>query len=182
MGGVRRAHRRRRRGMTRLVRWCLAVGGVLLAACAIVQAQEAQVTILGNGIVKAGESVDLTLTLENASNFEGSLSVIFRSPGSPNVLGAGGTAKPGERVYHLKVSTPQAARGGVYALAEVQFWDGAAWVDLPHKKDAAITVIANPGLVYPTGAEVQVNPSQIQFLRSAAIRPWRVLEFRAFLT
>jgi hypothetical protein len=157
--------------MTKVVRWCLTVGIILLAASALTQAQEAQVAIVGDGIVRAGENLDLTVTLDKAPNFDGgvvNVAFLLRG-GSRNVMLNGQSpTKSGERTYHLTVHTIPTTLGGVYVRLEVQFNDGSNWVNLPHKDDVSFRVIANTGLIYPTSAEVQVNPSQIQFLRIAA--------------
>jgi hypothetical protein len=155
--------------MTKMAPWCLTVGFVLLAECALAQAPGAQVTIVGDGIVKAGESLPLTVTLDRAPNFDGgSLSLVFRTSEGKGVAATSIATNPGQSVYHLKAPVGAAAPGGVYTLSDVTFYNTASWVPLPHK-DVSFRVIGNPGLVYPTSAEVQVNPSQIQFLRSAAI-------------
>jgi len=50
-----------------------------------------------------------------------------------------------------------------------QFSTGAEVIPLDFKP-LPFQVIANPGLVFPTSAEVRVNPSQVQLLRREALR------------
>ncbi len=155
--------------MTRVACWYIAVGAVLLVALPFAHAQEARVAVVGDGIVRAGESLDVIVTLDKAPNFDATIAVIFSLREGNRTLSGAGQTKLNERVCHVKVYTPPAAMGGVYMLSRVQFSDSASWVDLPHKDNVTFRLIGNPGLIYPTSAEVQVNPSQIQFLRSAAI-------------
>ena len=118
--------------------------------------------------VRAGEDFEFTIKLDKAPNFEGGgLSVAFNATKGQGSAAIGIATKPRETDYRLVVRVPVAAPGGVWKLSSVQFWTSAAWVDLPHN-DVSFRVIPTPGIVYPSSAEVTVNPSQAQLLRREA--------------
>lgn len=121
-----------------------------------------------SGDVAAGEDFDFTVKLDRAPNFEGgSLSVAFSPPDGRTAISTGAATKAGQSVYDLKLRVPVAASSGIWRLASLQFWNTVAWVNLPHQ-DVSFRVIAKPGVVYPTSAEITVNLSQVQLLRKEA--------------
>ena len=118
--------------------------------------------------VIAGDGFDLTIKLDNAPNFEGgALSVTFSAAVGNASVNAGSPTKPGETVYHLRVRIPEAAPGGIWKLSRLELSNSVAWVDLPYN-DVFFQVIGKPGIIYPTRAEVTINPSQKQLLRREA--------------
>jgi hypothetical protein len=122
----------------------------------------------GSDEVRAGEDFEFTLKLDKAPNFDGGgLTVTFSPTSGRGSAVAGSSTKSGETVYHLKVQIPVAAPGGIWKLSRLEFWNSVAWVDLPYN-DLSFRVIPTPGLVFPTRAEVTVNPSQKQLLRREA--------------
>jgi hypothetical protein len=121
-----------------------------------------------SGDIRAGENFEFTVKLDRAPNFHGgALSVGFSLRDGQGSVSASVSTEPGQDVYHLQVQIPEAAHGGIWALTSLQFWNSAAWVNLPHK-DVSFRVIPNPGIVYPTSAEITVNLSQVQLLRREA--------------
>ncbi len=156
--------------MTKAVSRYLSVACSILVLSGLSNGQGAQVAISTDEVIRAGEQLEFTVTLDKAPNFDGgSLSVGFSAREGQGSVAGGSPTQPDQTVYHLKVRIPLAAPGGVWALTSLQFWNSTAWVNLPHK-DISFRVISNPGIVYPTSAEVQVNPSQAQLLRREVLR------------
>jgi hypothetical protein len=156
--------------MARVVSQCLAVCCLVFLFSALSEGQGAQVAISGGEILKAGENLELTVTLDKAPSFEGgALSVGFGAKEGQGSASTGGPTLPGQQVYHFQVRIPAAAPGGIWTLTSFQFFNSAAWVNLPHK-DLLFRVIPTPGIVYPTSAEIQVDPSQVQLFRREALR------------
>src|SRR5947207_12555055 len=132
---------------------------LVLVACSTAAGQESA-TLTADAIVKARETVNFVITLDKAPNFEGgSIQLNVAGPETTFAMGIG--TKPGERVYRSSFQVPAGAAGGTWNFSYVGFSTGTRTVELVFKK-LAFEVIANPNLIYPTSAEVTVNPSQVQ--------------------
>lgn len=138
----------------------------LILAAIVAPAARAQdsATITGPDIVKAGEVLDLIITLDKAPNFEGGgLNVTIHGPGDYSV-NSGCAVKRGEKSCHYSFAVPEAASGGTWYVDKLMFYTGFKYIDLPFQR-LTFQVIGKRDLVFPSSAEVAVNPSQIQLLR-----------------
>ena len=141
---------------------------LLAAACAIAGAQESA-TVTVPDIAKAGETVDIVITLDKAPNFDGGgLTVYVTGPGDL-IISSGCETRRGEKVCHYPFHLPEAAPGGTWYVSKISFFTGTRQIDLPFKK-LPFQVIAKPDLVFPTSVEVAINPSQVQLFRREATR------------
>jgi hypothetical protein len=148
---------------------CLRRSLTLLIAlvCSLALAQETA-TIRGPDIVKAGEQVKLDISVDQAPNFEGSgVQIFVTGPGSYSV-NFSCALPPGEKVCHSGFRFPADVPSGT-AYVSLAFYTGSRQIELPSNK-LPIQVVSNPGLIFPTRAEVLVNPSQTQLLRREAAR------------
>jgi len=129
--------------------------------------QEIAVTVNNADTIRAGETVKFTIVLDKAPNFTGgSLQYRIQSPNNVN-FGMGVALENGKRQYSINFEVPVAAEGGTWTLKEVAFNSGAG-NEIPLRfKPVTFQVIANSNLVYPTAAEVRINPSQTQLLSEA---------------
>jgi hypothetical protein len=131
--------------------------------CSLALAQESA-SLKAPDIAKAGETVDLDITLDRAPNFNGSF-VSFLVTGPENFsYYCPCELKRGERTCHYPFRVPMAAPAGTYYVSSLKYSNGVNVIDLSFEK-LPFQVIATPGLVFPTSASVSVNPSQIQLLR-----------------
>ena len=139
----------------------------VLVAYTIAAAQESA-TVRAPDIVRAGETIDLEITLDRAPNFAGSVMVGVSGPG---IVGfqSGCDVKPGEKGCHYVFRPAADAQAGTWYVDRLSFWTGTRQIDLPFKK-LPFQVIANSGLIFPTSGAVAVNPSQVQLLRREATR------------
>jgi hypothetical protein len=164
---------------TSIIRYpCYGVCFILLA-CSNIWAQ-ASVALRGGEIVKAGEIVNLIVTLDKPPNFEGGdIQVTVKGPGI--TISYAVAAKPGQRVYRAPFQVPPAAPPGTWSISRIGFSGGGPPLDLAFR-GLSFTVIPQPGLIFPSAAEVSINPSQIQLLRREAGRlQWRVQSLKADL-
>jgi hypothetical protein len=135
---------------------------------------------MGDEIVQAGETANLVITLDRAPNFEGSIQITIIGPAI--TYGYGVTTKPGERVYQAPFAVPPAAPPGTWTVSKITFTGGGQPVELAFK-GLSFKVIPKPGLVFPSSAEVTINPSQTQLLRREAARlQQRIQDLKANLT
>jgi hypothetical protein len=143
------------------------VSGLLAVFCLAASAQESA-TLHGEEFVKAGETLNLVITLDKAPNFKGSqLDVHLHTPKGD--VGYGITLEPGKTAYTLGISVPGAAPGGTWSVSDLEFISGGdARFPLPFPK-FSFYVIAGKDLTYPSAADVGVSPSQAQLLRTEAI-------------
>jgi hypothetical protein len=132
------------------------------AACSVALAQESA-TVRGPEVVKAGEVVDLEISVDTAPNFDGGGVMVWVA----NVQSSCDLPR-GEKVCHFKFRTPVDASSGTYYVTKLAFWTGSRQIDLPFKK-IGFQVIANSGLVFRASAEVRVKPSQVQLLRGEIV-------------
>jgi hypothetical protein len=120
--------------------------------------------------VKAGEMVVVTGTLDRAPIFSGSpLMYYFAGPGDFSVQSSVELAA-GQRDFSFSYRIPEAAKGGVWSVSRLVFYDGVDSRIVLAIPAGAFNVIANSGLVYPAQAEIALTPSEIQLLRGAALR------------
>ena len=131
---------------------------------------EVSVSLHGEQVVRAGDPLPLVVTVNKAPNFEGS-NIQVRITGPDNfALQYGVALKPGVTVYEVPFQVPAAAAGGVWTVSNVTFNSGgdSKQKELPFQK-YTFRVIPNEGLEFPTSADIGVNPSQVQLLRTEAI-------------
>jgi hypothetical protein len=146
---------------------------VTLVSCFPVTSQQTETTAASadtpTDIVKAGEVISFTITVDRPPNFNGAnLFYIIRDPNGSRMQ-SGIQLEPMKRVYRLDIKVPPAATGGTWSLSELNFYSGSG-VPIPVKfKPVTFRVIANRDLVFPTAAEAQINPSQIQLLRRESV-------------
>lgn len=148
---------------------------------AITDQVQVSAVVHGPQVVKAGEDVEFVLTLDKAINFEGAnVQVLIVGPDASFSYGIG--VQPGVKVYHFRFRVPPAATGGTWAVDKLTFNSGAGkGSELPFKR-YTFEVIPNTGLTYPTSADIGVNPSQIQLLRTEAVKlQTRIRELKATL-
>lgn len=126
------------------------------------------VSVSNDPLVKAGESISFTVTLDKAPSFEGRIHLYAEGPNPEQALSSEGQVLPNTKIIRIDLPVPATASGGTWHLKAVMFWTGFKWQELKIK-DTTFQVIANSGLVYPTSAEVAVNFSQVQLLRKAAV-------------
>lgn len=142
---------------------------VFLAATFGIASAQGPATVKIPEIVKAGETVSLDITLDNAPNFDGGyVSVRVEGPQDSRFV-SGCEVRRGERGCTYVLHLPADAPGGTWYVSKLLFVSGAHKIDLPFEK-LPFQVIANLDLVFPTSAEVAVNPSQVQLLRREATR------------
>jgi hypothetical protein len=150
----------------------------VLGSCLVAEAQDSA-TLNVPDVVKAGESLTFTITLDKAPNFSGG-QILYLIEG-PWSIQTGTLVQSGQTDVTVIVQVPASAPGGKYSIRLLSFFDGAK--QLPLKSaDATFTIIPMENLVYPSSAEVRVKPSQVQLLRTAAIRlQFQVQGFKAEL-
>jgi hypothetical protein len=120
-------------------------------------------------IVKAGEVISFTITVDRPPNFKGAnLFYLIRDPNGSRIL-SGFQLEPMKRVYRLDFTVPAAATGGTWTLSELKFYPGFGDTIPVKFKPVTFRVIANRDLVFPTAAEANINPSQVQLFRREAI-------------
>jgi hypothetical protein len=164
----------------RLICRSLHIGIFLGLWCSSALAQESA-TVAGDEIVQAGEVAKFTLTLDQAPNFDGG-GVNY------NIVAPDGTGintscnvNRGQKNCEISYSIPAAAPGGTWIVRDLRFYDGLQFHPLACKP-LPFKVNANVDLIYPKGAEITVNPSQIQFLRAQSLKlQMKVQELKASL-
>jgi hypothetical protein len=127
------------------------------------------VTVSSSDIVRAGEKISFTITLDQAPNFNGGqLHYRLDGPDSRFAISSGIILESGKRVYKMDVEIPGAAEGGTWTLSNLSLWLGfGAAVPLKFKP-VSFRVMPNSNLIFPAAADARVNPSQIQLLRLEA--------------
>jgi hypothetical protein len=118
-------------------------------------------------IVKAGEVLNFEIRLDKAPNHDAWVAYNLTWPGG--VLSTGAACKSGETVCHGAVTVPLDAPSGTWTFSRLMFTYGTSQKELAFGK-RTFEVIGNPNLVYPTSAEIAVNPSQAQLLRREAVQ------------
>jgi hypothetical protein len=141
------------------------------------------VSLHGEQVVKAGEILPVILTIDPAPNYEGSnLQVEIRGPSGEGFV-YGIALKPGKNMYEFPFQVPVAAAGGTWTIARLTFNSGGGRDGINISfKPYSFKVIPNNNLVFPTKADVGVNPSQVQLLRTASVGlQTRIRELKAQL-
>jgi hypothetical protein len=116
--------------------------------------------------VKAGEDFNFTFVLDQAPTFSGGgILYVISFPGGS--IHTSAPIVPGERECKGSYHIPSAAPGGTWTLSATGLSDGITI--RPFKSTPrTFQVIANQGIVFPTSADIVVNPSQQQLLRLEA--------------
>jgi hypothetical protein len=120
--------------------------------------------------VKAGEDFNFSFLLDKAPTASGGGIMYIISPpdGRPGIQTSANLI-PGERECKGSFRIPDAAPGGIWTLSVMGLSDGFAI--RPFKSTPkTFEVIAKQGVVFPTSADIVVNPSQQQLLRLEARR------------
>lgn len=134
------------------------------------ETESATVTLSTPEIIKAGETVRFTVTLDRAPNFNGAS--LFYSISGPNFAFGGVVPLSTKiRTYQIAFPVPAAAQGGTWSLIRLEFYPGALKprTSLKNFKPVSFRVVANSNLIFPTSVEVTINPSQVQLLRREAV-------------
>jgi len=153
-----------------LVQNRLALLVVLTSICALPVAAQESAALSGDEIVKAGEDFNFTITLDRAPNFDGgAVEIDFTDPDNRS-SGMAIVVKSGQGAAHGTFHIPASAVGGKWHVKATGFHDGYKVVRFKQAAELTFQVIPTPGLIYPTSAQVTVNPSQQQFLRKQALR------------
>jgi hypothetical protein len=137
----------------------------LCGACLAVGQESATLSV--PDIVKAGETVNFEIRLDRAPNYDGAI-LYYISSARVNIQ-SGVLVKAGETVCRGTLAVPVDAPSGAWAFSRLTFSYGSREVELAFKK-RTFEVVGNSNLVYPTSAEVAVNPSQAQLLRREAVQ------------
>jgi hypothetical protein len=148
----------------------IAVPSLLAMLCSPALAQTSA-TVHGPEFVKAGETLNLAITVDRAPNFTGSSLQLTLGPDSGGgAFGYGIELQPNKTEYSLQVRIPEAAIGGTWSVADVRFASGmpGSYPTLSFTKYSFL-VIPKRDLVYPTSADVGMKPSQAQLLRTEAV-------------
>lgn len=117
-------------------------------------------------LVKAGETVSFTITLDKPPNFKGSLQY-WITPPIGGTITSSVDLEPGKKIYKVEFGVPIGAPGGTWALSELKA--SAGFDSVPVKfKPVLFQVVPNRDLIFPTSAEAKITPSQAQLLRREA--------------
>lgn len=144
------------------------IAAAFFAICALTPApaqQSASVRLPAE--VKAGENVDLEITVDKAPNFNGGAVQIWIQGTGHYSLQSSCEIAQGERSCHFSFQVPADASGGTWSVSKLMFYTGTRQIDLSFHGQS-FTVIPNSGLIFPSSAEVALNPSQVQLLRGEA--------------
>jgi len=144
---------------------------VLTLLCCRAASAQGSAAVSGDEIVKAGEDFNFTITLDQAPNFDGGgVQVVFTEPDDTQ-FGRGVGLKSGQTVVRDVYHVPLSAAGGKWRVKVNGFEDGSSRLILfKPAPEVTFLVIPKLGLIYPSSAQVTVNPSQQQFLRKEALR------------
>ena len=148
------------------LRLALSVVGSVLIVCSAAPAQESAAVTVPE-LIKAGELLRFTIKLDKAPNFDGG--VIQFTVGGPDTSIQTSTAplSAGQSECPANIQIPAAAAGGKWHLRIDGFYTGTKRIPLK-SEDTSFEVIAQENLVFPSSAEVRINPSQVQLFRTAA--------------
>ncbi|MGA7853525.1 MAG: hypothetical protein WCA15_09380 [Candidatus Acidiferrales bacterium] len=118
--------------------------------------------------MKAGEDLRFTIKLDKAPTFDGGYiqySVIAPT-GSTST-----TTYPinaGQKELEVVFRVPATVRGGEFTIHVLGFWTGFELIPIK-ATDVSFEVLPLANGDFPTSAEIQVNPSQVQLFRQAAV-------------
>jgi hypothetical protein len=140
----------------------------LLAICSVTAAQETATSEVPP-FVSPGEFLNFTIRLDKAPNFDGG-SIQF------NVVGPNGTniqrgvpVASGQTQCPAGIRIPEAAPPGQWHLHIISFFTGIEQRPLK-STDVVFEVTSERALTFPSSAEITVNLSQVQLLKTAAIQ------------
>lgn len=137
----------------------------LLPCTRRVRAQD-EASVSAPTMVKAGERITFTITLDKAPNFD-SWYINWECHG-PDLNQFGGTQMFASGIKQMQVvlNIPATASAGTYHFHVIGLVSGK---EFPLEgADAVFTVVRNENLVFPTKANVRISMSQAQLLRTAA--------------
>jgi hypothetical protein len=149
---------------------CLVLILVVCVAPAAAPAQNASASgnagvTLSRASVKAGEKINMTLVLDSASSYEGSIQAIFSN--NSNGLICNAPIRAGEKVFHCVMQTQMDSLGGVYQLAELVIHHTTRSTSLKFDP-ISFELIPTSGLVDPTSVQVAIVPDLKQYMRTKA--------------
>ncbi len=127
---------------------------------------------LAQPVLRAGETLNMSIQLDQAVNFTGgTLQVHVTGPRlgnqEPVTISFGADIPPGQKVIPAHIALPMDAVSGTWYVDSVSFFSGSKSIVLSSKR-VPFEVESNPNLKFPHSAEVSINPSQIQLLRGEA--------------
>src|SRR6266481_1853816 len=82
------------------------------------------VSISSNPLVKAGESISFTVTLDKAPSYAGRIHIYAEGPDSEAALSSDVPVQADATVVHISLVVPPTAPGGTWHLKAVMFWTG----------------------------------------------------------
>ncbi len=129
-------------------------------------AQNVAKLTLSKGVVEAGDSVVIGLSVEPAPSYSGVIRIGFNPPnGSTNPpITSGVQIRQGEREVSLTLVVPADTLSGIYQLSYVQFGLSRT-TDLTFAP-TSLQVLAGKNLVGPKEAKVSLNLTQKQYLQT----------------
>lgn len=144
----------------------------------------ASVTADGPAVVKAGETTAFSVTLDQPPNFDGGrIYAEFQANGKPVFSTAQGVNQC-DRTYSFSILIPIDSAAATWVLGRLVFAAGTHIErPIPIGKTISFQIIPASDLRFPTSAEVTINLSQAQLLRTEASKLERqVQELKAMLS
>jgi hypothetical protein len=141
----------------------------VLATIVTTAAAQDSATVKVPDIVKAGETLSLEIRVNQAPNFDGAGLMVWITGPDKFIVQSGCSLKQGEKSCLYSYLIPVDATAGDWSVSRIALSTGAHQSDLSFTK-VPFKVIGKTGLVFPTSAEVAINPSQIQLFRREALR------------
>ena len=139
----------------------------LLVASSLLYAQESA-SVDVPITAKAGELVEITITLDRAPNFDGGCVQVWVSgQGGYEMQSSTAEIRAGVKSAPYSFKLPLDAVGGTWFIQKLAFYSGSKQIQLGFTP-VSFKVIPTQGLIYPGSAEVSLNPSQVQLLRQQA--------------
>jgi len=139
-------------------------------------------TIIGvPEFIKAGEDLQFTIKLDRAPTFSGGVVQFYIAANATTISTSTLPISAGQKDIPVTFHIPATARGGKGTIHIYGFWTGLE--SLPIKSsDVSFEVLPNSNLIFPSSAEIQINPSQVQLFRRAAFAlQLQVQSFKAVL-
>ncbi len=140
-------------------------------------------SVYGSGIVKAGEHTTFSVTLDQPPSFEGGrIYAEFQVDDKP-VFSIAESVNPQDRTYSFPILIPIDSPAATWVLKKLVFAAGSH-IERPiaMRRTISFQVIPASDLRYPTSADVTINLSQTQLLRTEAAKLQRqVQELKAML-
>jgi len=144
----------------------------------------ASATVEGPAVVKAGEVANFTITLDQPPNFDGGRIYAEFWANNKAVGGAAVGVNRNTRTYPLSFLVPIDSPAGTWVLHTLLFAAGNnIQQPLAISRTISFQVLPASDLRYPTSAEVTINLSQAQLLRTEASKLQRqVQDLKALLS